>query len=45
MQNYKLNGVKSKMSFLTAGIAFMVALCHATEFPSAGGDIASNSMV
>lgn len=42
MQNYKLNGVKWKMSFLTAGIAFMVALCHATEFPSAGGDIASN---
>ena len=33
MQNYKLNGVKWKMSFLTAGIAFMVALCHATEFP------------
>ena len=42
MQNYKLNGIKRKLSILTVAFTFMLALCHASEFPLAGGNIASS---
>lgn len=42
MQNYKLNGIKRKLSILTVAFTFMLVLCHAAEFPLAGGNIASS---